>query len=176
MKLYLTFVEGPAGAGKTTYLARQLVDGELDLVALNNKRRSKKRKKTGLDAFLDHIIKLAEVAEFLQKLFQYENPEVVRVGVDRSLLSQIVYGGIRGDQTSSQKLFQFFSSLNSLVYGNLEISIDFTFIIPRLETLKLRRSSSGKEYPYDPDEEIRRFELLASELKQLGFEVRILKE
>lgn len=154
----LEFVEGPAGSGKTTYLRES---GRFDYTICLDRDR-KKSKKQGEQAFLDHLLRLEKLQQILET-----TDGTVRVGIDRSLLSQDVYSKFRGEPCSTEKLILLYKGLDKLSYGNLHFEVEFTFLLPSLETLIRRRKTSGREYPYDPEEELRHYSQLYHRLSGL---------
>jgi len=168
----IIIVEGPAGAGKSTYIKDMLIKDENSTMVSSSLQSLTGSRFPGDVLGTLELALMNDVKKFYKAvLLLYTSLEipVETVYIDRLIYSQEVYGSIRLNrkptrpnirmllERSHQRLISLQSYVNQALQSNLDTPImihydlELTFIVPELEELLSRRSQSthdtGREYP-----------------------------
>lgn len=179
MVKHIFIFEGPAGAGKSTMIEslRDRMPFELIKLPIELPRPRE---------YGPHAPLLSQLKDVLQILSAVQSPQSFLV-MDRFFISQLVYQSIRvGDDMQSSLIRAVHK--NSYLDGHMYSLIDmlnqdldrrelrpvervrqafmmhYIFLLPQLDVLIERRKQSGKEYPFDPKEELDRYKQVYLEL------------
>lgn len=178
--LALFVMEGPAGSGKSFQIS---INNDLWTEVPRVATLPRPRSYDGLEGIMLSQLKDMQTSTVLA----YQDPSKTYV-VDRWLLSQLVYGSIRQNRgLHSGYVFELIKSgIQNIACAfeekmirsrdiqpsfKLNIVVDFLILLPTVELLTMQRSGGKKEYPYDPETEIKMYRTMADILSSQDIEV-----
>lgn len=169
MAIKIVIVEGPSGAGKTTWIKNQQhSEGWSSIIAqtFSNSRLPENPLHSGLNALRNDTSKLISAL-----ITSIEHPNLEVIYIDRCIASQMVYHQLRVAHGEQLKLIRFSVAevrtrlMGMLSYINLLLPqylspgynlaaefghhyhIEMKVILPEWSIVKERRAISGREYP-----------------------------
>jgi hypothetical protein len=171
-ELKLLVVEGPAGSGKTTLIREMLYAGvgQTPEIPFTIPRPRTYEGKVHLSMVKDHLSSYYAL--------NYLNSERAVI-LDRWLISQLVYGSLRGEtfieQSTVSQIIDYGIDNLELAYRELQVRLGkpypkaerlkldvcFLMLLPSVEDLAMRRFTAKREFPYLEEEELTAYQMVS---------------